>query len=114
MLATLKGTVRALEEQTITLDVHGVGFALTITPNKAEQIIVQLRSKVDHLIEQAALSGMKSDAIVWKEVSDALVGLNYSRPEVSRALQQVSELHTGKSMIFPELMRAALAQLAKR
>lgn len=197
MLASLKGMVRSLDEQIVTLDVHGVGFALTMCPNhtlavgqsvelctylhwsadngpslygfassyeksvfisliscsgigpkvalallgklgahavvtalvsgdqgalssvsgvgpkKAEQIIVQLRSKVDHLLEQTALAGASTNAVVWKDVSDALLALNYSRPEISRALQQVSEQQSGKVLPFPELLRSALSHLAK-
>lgn len=196
MLATLKGTLRTIEDQIITLDVHGVGFGIIcahhdfmvgqtielhthlhwsadngpslygfssvtekklflsliscsgigpkvalaligklgshavvtalasgdqaalssvsgVGPKKAEQIIVQLRSKVDHLIEQTAMTGKVSDALAWKEVSDALLALNYSRPEISKALQQVSEQYAGKTAPFPELLRSALSHLAK-
>jgi holliday junction DNA helicase RuvA len=195
MLATLTGVVRFVQEQAVVLEVHGVGFTLTMSPGglvvgdtaqlhtylhwsadhgpslfgfvsahekavfvsliscsgigpkvalallgklgahavitalvsgdqaalssvsgvgpkKAEQIVVQLRSKVDHLIESPAMSG-STNALAWKEVSDALVALNYSRPEISRALQQVAEQQAGKSVLFPELLRNALAHLAK-
>lgn len=196
MFSSIKGTIRSIEPQVITIDVHGIGFSVTVAqpqeyqpgstielsaylhwsadngpslygfsseaekklflaliscsgigpkvalaligklgahtvitslasgdqatlssvsgvgPKKAEQIIVQLRSKVDQLVQGAAGAGV-TDALRWKEVSDALVALNYSRPEVSKAMQHVAEHFGGSSVTFPELLRHALAHLAK-
>jgi Holliday junction DNA helicase RuvA len=196
MLATIKGTVRAIEDSSVIIDVHGIGFTITVSnahelqigavadlatymhwsadngpslfgfgtqsekklflaliscsgigpkvalalmgklgsyavitalasgdqaalssvsgvgPKKAEQIIVQLRSKVDHLIEHSAIAG-SSDALRWKEVSDALMALNYSRPEVSKAMQHLATQFSGSTVPFAELLRNALAHLAK-
>jgi holliday junction DNA helicase RuvA len=99
-------TALASGDQAALSSVSGVG------PKKAEQILVQLRSKVDQLVEQAAGAGV-TDAIRWKEVSDALLALNYSRPEITKAMQQVAEKFGSSPTPFPELLRHALAHLAK-
>ena len=84
----------------------------------AEQIIVSLKSKVSKLMNDGALplgSGPDAAAFAqWQQVHDALTALNYSKQEISGALQYLTESYTGQSL--PEisiLIRRALGHLAQ-
>ncbi len=85
-----------------------------IGPKKAEQLMVQLRHKVSQLSTMMDESVESVDAVRWKDVADALGSLNYSRQEVSRAMQFLHETQAGKPAPFDELFRHALSFLAKR
>jgi hypothetical protein len=54
------------------------------------------------------------DVTRWKDISDALHSLNYSKPEVTRALHYLNENYASKQASFDELLRHGLSYLAKR
>ncbi len=86
--------------------INGIGT------KKAEQMIVQLRDKVSKLITIMAID-QHQQLSYWKELSDVLISLNYSRQEVAQAL---STLKTDKQIpeSFDQALRKALSFLAKR
>ena len=87
--------------------VNGIG------PKKAEQIAVQLKHKVAKLINSGVeINGAK--AIKWHEVTQVLESLNYTRGEVSAAMQYLSSEHGDKKTPFDGLIRHALSFLAKK
>ena len=90
--------------------VSGVGA------KKAEQLIVQLKHKVAKLIEQSSHSGYELDPALeqWKNITQVLQSLHYSRPEIDAALSHVQKEHKGQTVAFDGLMRSALSFLAKR
>lgn len=90
--------------------VSGVGA------KKAEQLIVQLKHKVAGLIDQVAATGHSLDPALeqWKNITQVLQSLHYSRPEIDAALSHIQKEHKGQSMAFDILMRSALSFLAKR
>lgn len=87
-----------------------------IGPKKAEQMVVQLRSKVAKLIDEGLIVA-DSGAVVleqWKNVSQVLKSLNYSRTEIDAALMHLRKEHGGSHASFDQLIRAGLSFLAKR
>lgn len=90
--------------------VSGVGV------KKAEQLIVQLKHKVTKLIEQSNQHGYELDPALeqWKNITQVLQSLHYSRPEIDAALAHIQKEHKGKQVVFDALMRSALSFLAKK
>jgi len=89
--------------------VNGIG------PKKAEQMIVQLRHKVGKLIAKGVDIPQENKSLeLWKNLSDVLQSLNYSRQEVESALMHTRSQVAGSDYIFDELLRHSLSFLAKR
>jgi Holliday junction DNA helicase RuvA len=90
--------------------VNGIGA------KKAEQIIVQLRHKVAKLVESGvALEGEAQASLEqWRNITQVLESLNYSRQEIERALSHLRETGGGKAPSFDGLVRKALSFLAKK
>lgn len=87
-----------------------------IGEKKAEQIIVHLKHKVAKLMSSgvvATFEGAKVDER-WHEISQVLQTLNYSRPEISAAMNYVRETCAGKQEPFDQMMRHALSFLSKK
>ena len=84
-----------------------------IGPKKAEQIVIQLHSKVKKL-KVLQEPGMIGAAVHWDTVNQALSSLNYSRPEITQVMMHLRDEHQGSSPEFDVLMRQALAFLAKK
>jgi holliday junction DNA helicase RuvA len=85
-----------------------------IGTKKAEQIIVQLKHKVAKLIE-SGVSMTGSAALEQRhEISQVLKSLNYSRQEISAAMNHLNDQYTAPGIPFDQLVRHALAYLAKR
>ncbi|MBT4855608.1 Holliday junction branch migration protein RuvA [bacterium] len=86
--------------------VNGIG------PKKAEQIVLQLHSKIKRL---TSLPGQASEgAQHWNNVSQALTSLNYSRPEIMQTMAHLREENIKPNVEFDALMRQALAFLSKK
>jgi holliday junction DNA helicase RuvA len=86
-----------------------------IGPKKAETIMVQLHDKIKKLDVSHAPAGNEQSnefLISIKSVSDALSYLSYSRAEIASAMDFVKN-NAVPSSTFDELMRKALAHLAK-
>ena len=96
------------DEKTVS-SVSGIG------PKKAEQIIVQLRHKVGKLIESGAVTDTQTDGTLeqWRNVTQVLQSLNYSRSEIDGAIAHMRKESTA-GMNFDGLIRQALSFLAKR
>jgi holliday junction DNA helicase RuvA len=88
--------------------VNGIGA------KKAEQIIVQLKHKVAKLVESGAAIGGSQTLEERHNISQVLKSLNYSRQEISATMNYLNEQYPGNAMAFDQLMRQALAFLAKR
>ena len=88
--------------------VNGIG------PKKAEQIIIQLKHKVSQLISSGQGSYDDTKAKAWQEVSQALESLNYTRTEISQAMQYLTAHHAGVDVPFDQMLRQALGFLSKR
>lgn len=90
--------------------VNGIG------PKKAEQMVVQLRHKVAKLVEEGIGDTIEGATSLeqWKNVTDVLKSLNYSRQEIDATLSHLRKEYGGKACAFDELMRSGLSFLAKR
>lgn len=83
-------------------------------PKKVEQMVVQLKAKVAKFVKSGVQMKGASKFVDWQNVSDVLVSLKYSRPEVTRAMKFLSEHHGGQNLPFDSLVRHALSFLAKK
>jgi holliday junction DNA helicase RuvA len=89
--------------------VNGIGS------KKAEQMLVTLRHKVAKLYASGAImAGEENGSAHWKDLSDALGSLNYSRAEIQQALAYLHESSVGKDMQFDQLLRTALSYLSQK
>lgn len=87
--------------------INGIGA------KKAEQIIVQLKHKASKLIETGKITREENlDSVAWNNLSDVLVSLNYSKPEIGKAMQHLTTKYAGQNTPLDQLIRAALAFLS--
>lgn len=96
-------------------DVKVLSSLKGIGTKKAESIILQLQDKikkVDAPEENTPGDTNGQTLLQLKNVSDVLVSLNYSRQEITSAIDHLKHNEPGKSS-FDELIRKALAFLAK-
>jgi holliday junction DNA helicase RuvA len=89
--------------------VSGIGL------KKAEQLLVQVRHKIDKLI---ILSGseLRANSVVsqWNELTQVLASLHYSKGEIDHAVMQLKQEGNTAQMPFDLMMRKALSFLAKK
>jgi Holliday junction DNA helicase RuvA len=85
-----------------------------IGAKKAEQMIVQLRHKVEKLLESGIVIDQDVTLGHWSTISDVLNSLHYSRNEISAALAYIKESELNQSATFDQLLRQALSFLSKR
>ncbi|GMU19398.1 MAG: Holliday junction ATP-dependent DNA helicase RuvA [Candidatus Babeliales bacterium] len=99
--------VQAANEDALS-NVSGIGA------KKAEQIIVQLKHKVAKLVESGVALGSSQTLEKRHEISQVLKSLNYSPQEIRAAMAYVNDKYPQNSVAFDQLVRHALAFLAKR
>lgn len=87
--------------------VSGIGV------KKAEQMIVQLKHKVQQMVE-SGITPVSKEQAHFQTVSEALRALNYSRGEINSALEFVRSKTTESAHSFDQLMRQALSYLSKQ
>ncbi len=85
-----------------------------IGAKKAEQIIVQLKHKVARLVESGIGIGSSQTLEQRYNIAQVLKSLNYSKQEISAAMNHLNEQMPDASVTFDNLMRQALAFLSKR
>ena len=85
-----------------------------IGAKKAEQIIVHLKHKVAKLVESGINLGATPLLEERHYIGQVLKSLNYSRQEISAALNYLNDQHPTSTLAFDQLMRQALAFLSKR
>lgn len=98
----------ALGDTALLSSLKGIGL------KKAETLVLQLQSKMKQYIpaEDATDSSDQSKLLnQLKNVSDVLQSLNYSRQEISHALEYLKTTTSGAP--FDELVRKALSYLSK-
>ena len=100
--AIMTGDSRALSS------VEGIGA------KKAESMIMQLKDKVAKLVLTGEPKQESRAMLTLKQLSDVLSSLGYSRLEITRALQYLQENGLLGQASFDELLRKALALLAKK
>lgn len=89
------------------ISVNGIGA------KKAEQMIIQLRDKVSHLIDSGIALDPNSQAQHYKTIADVLQSLNYSRSEIANALDYVKSKGQQENG-FDYQLRIALSYLSKQ
>lgn len=89
--------------------INGIG------PKKAEQIIVQLKHKVQKLLSSGSIVIEQQESFVqWQQVNDVLTSLNYSRGEISQAMNYLAEKYNAQNGALDQLIRAALSYLSQK
>lgn len=102
LIAIQSGDDRALSK------VSGIGA------KKAEQLIMQLKSKVSQLLSSGIEIQGGEQLVHWQTVTEALTALHYSRSEVNSALVFLRGQQVSGSRSFDQLMRQALSFLSKQ
>jgi len=86
-----------------------------IGSKKAEQIIVQLKHKVQKLIVSGEnVTENQTAFIQWQNVNDVLTSLNYSKAEIANVMQFLTAQPTIQNHTLDQLLRTALAYLSKQ
>ncbi len=104
----LDGFINAILQQ----DVKQLSTVSGIGAKKAEQIIVQLKHKIDKLVEQKEFAGLGGFEHI-SQVRSVLLSLSYSNLEVVQALDYVKKVSSEKTVNFDMALRQALSFLAK-
>ncbi len=104
-----QGFIEAVQtgNEKLLSQVSGIGV------KKAEQMIVQLKHKVQQMVD-AGIAPMGKNQTHFHTVSEALRALNYSHLEVKKALEFVRNKSAGSSNSFDQLMRQALSYFSKQ
>ncbi len=100
-----------------TADIKTLSGISGIGPKKAEQLIVQLKHKIQALLTKdfAEADGYDHELLEqWKNVSQVLQSLSYSKPEIDQAIAYVSQESAGNTYAFDVVLRKALSFLAKK
>ena len=102
------GFIGAIQQQDFKIlsTVSGIGG------KKAEHIVVQLKHKIDKLIEHKEFFVTGGYAHIT-EVRSVLLSLKYSQAEVVRALDYIKQTNSDGSDTFDLALRRALSFLAK-
>lgn len=83
-----------------------------IGPKKAEQLIMELKHKVTKLLASGDVPAEEQQSFVeWHNVSEVLTSLNYSKPEIGKAMSYLAAKYDGQSYTLDQLIRSALAYL---
>ncbi len=100
-------SITSQNEKTLS-SISGIGT------KKAEQLIAHLRHKVAKLISTGSIKSESQQSFTqWQHVNEVLSSLNYSRSEINKAMQYLTENHAGENIALDQLIRASLAFLSK-
>ena len=103
LAAVTLGDIKALSA------INGIG------PKKAESLVLQLRDKVAKMVQSGAIVDEPAVLSNFKDISEVLTSLNYTRAEINGALEHIKKITTSQAQSsFDELMRHALAFLSKK
>nr|MBA3955031.1 Holliday junction branch migration protein RuvA [Candidatus Dependentiae bacterium] len=96
-------------------DIKTLSSLSGIGTKKAEALVLCLKDKVSKLdVTTVSMPGSEGQTLKYfKQVSDALSSLNYSRSEIAGALEFVKKNSTDTSK-FDEMLRKALSFLSKK
>jgi holliday junction DNA helicase RuvA len=98
-----------------TSNILGLSSVNGIGSKKAEQIIVELKHKVQKLLQAGELNiEQQSNFVEWQHLSEVLISLNYTKQEVVRVTQYLAEKYTNQNCPLDQLIRAALAYLSSK
>ena len=87
--------------------VNGIGA------KKAEQIIMQLKSKVSKLISSGEIKVEENQSFSqWQNLNDVLVSLGYTKQEISDTIKYLGDMKI-ENLSFDQLLRKSLCFLSK-
>lgn len=87
-----------------------------IGAKKAEQIITNLKHKVSKLLASGDIADQTSEGnfAQWQQLSDVLTSLNYSKPEITGAMQYLAKEKANENRSLDVMIRSALSHLSKQ
>lgn len=98
----------ALTDTKALSSISGIG------PKKAELIIMQLQNKTSKITPDNKKSFESASLTKIRDLTEALTSLNYSRQEISGALDYLKQQNMLETRSFDEILRKVLSFLAKR
>lgn len=102
-------TIISSQNEKALSSLNGIG------PKKAEQLIVELKHKVPKLLESGNIVfEEQQNFAALHNISEVLTSLNYSKPEVNKALQFLAAKYSNQNSSLDQLIRAALSYLATK
>jgi holliday junction DNA helicase RuvA len=99
--------VQAVQAQ----DIKAISSVSGIGPKKAEQVALQLKHKVEKVVDFVAATDSSVDLKGIKQLREVLTSLNYSSPEINSAVEY-ARANSGNAN-FDNLLRKALGFLSK-
>jgi holliday junction DNA helicase RuvA len=78
----------------------------------AEQIVMHLKRKAAKLVSSGEVA-TGGGFVQWQQINDVLVSLNYSKQEITKALNYLAEAHQGQEVSLDQLIRASLSFLSQ-
>jgi len=101
--------IQAIHEENVQVisSIPGIG------KKKGEQIIVNLKHKIQNLITTGIQLDETSSMKHWQQVTEVLTSLNYSRQEINQAVQYLKQQNDISGVSFDTLLRKALSFLSK-
>lgn len=101
------GAIKENDTKTLS-SINGIG------PRKAEQIIMQLKNKVDQLETLGISASATLISKHFKDLTDVLSSLNYSKEEITCTLKHLSDNFKGQELNFDSILRKSLSFLSKK
>lgn len=98
-----------------TNNASGLSAVNGIGAKKAEQIIVELKHKVQKLLQSGEfVIEQQQNFVMWQQLHEVLTSLNYTKPEIAKATQHLTEKYAGQNCPLDQLIRVALAYLSQK
>ncbi len=93
----------------------GLSALQGIGTKKAEQIIVDLKHKIQKMLNNGELVIEAGQGFAqWQQLSEVLSSLNYTKPEISSVTHYLAEKYAGHNYPLDQLIRSALAFLSQK
>lgn len=97
-----------------TKNEHALSGISGIGKKKAAQIIMSLQDKVTKLLESGITLTTNAQDKNWLTLMEALKSLNYSRTEITQAVDHVKNREHASAPSFDQMMKFALLFLSKK
>ncbi len=102
-------------EAVSTKNISALSTINGIGPKKAEQIVNELKDKIQKFIASNELSlNENTQLVMLNQLDQALTSLGYTRTEITDALEHLHARDTSKDVSFDVKLRALLTYLSKR
>ncbi len=113
-LALIDGfSVQVLIDALISGNIALLSSVNGIGRKKAEMLVLHLKEKAEKITALTPRESLQGLAAHAKDLSDALISLGYSRPEIAYVCEQLRSVENLATLNFDSMLRKALQMLAK-